>query len=54
LRSLEGRHAAGHVPGVAPLQAAQDALQLDNSSLSIEASVDQVLSWWQGRQVFGA
>jgi len=34
---------------VAPLKPAQDALQLDNSQLSIEASVDQVLVWWQGR-----
>jgi len=24
-------------------------LMLDNSSLSIEASVEQVLSWWQGK-----
>jgi len=37
---------------VAPLVPAQDALMLDNSSLSIEASVEQVLSWWQGRQPF--
>jgi len=34
---------------VAPLKPAQDALQLDNSQLSIEASVEQVLVWWQGR-----
>jgi 3-phosphoshikimate 1-carboxyvinyltransferase len=28
-------------------------LQLDNSSLTIEASVEQVMVWWQSRQVFG-
>ena len=31
----------------APLKAAEDALTLDNSSLTIEASVTQVLDWWQ-------
>lgn len=33
----------------APLVAAEDALQLDNSHLSVEQSVDQVLVWWQAR-----
>jgi 3-phosphoshikimate 1-carboxyvinyltransferase len=51
---LEARDARDMSRSVSPLQPAQDALQLDNSSLSIEASVDQVLNWWQGRQVFGA
>ncbi len=51
---LEARDARDMSRSVAPLKPAQDALQLDNSSLSIEASVDQVLNWWQGRQVFGA
>jgi 3-phosphoshikimate 1-carboxyvinyltransferase len=37
---------------VAPLKPAQDALQLDNSTLTIEASVKQVMVWWQSRQVF--
>ena len=36
----------------APLKPAQDALLLDNSALSIEQSVEQVLAWWQGRQPF--
>jgi hypothetical protein len=27
-------------------------LQLDNSDLSIEASVQQVLTWWQSKQAF--
>jgi 3-phosphoshikimate 1-carboxyvinyltransferase len=36
----------------APLKAAEDALQLDNSNLDIEQSVNQVLMWWQGKTVF--
>jgi len=36
---------------VAPLKPAQDALQLDNSSLTIDESVAQVLGWWQSKQV---
>lgn len=36
----------------APLKPAEDALQLDNSGLDIEQSVQQVLTWWQGRTVF--
>lgn len=37
---------------VAPLKPAEDAMLLDNSHLSIEASVDQVLGWWQQRRPF--
>jgi len=46
---LEARDARDISRSVAPLKPAQDALQLDNSQLSIEASVEQVLAWWQGR-----
>ncbi len=46
---LEARDARDTSRSVAPLQAAQDALLLDNSHLSIEQSVDQVLAWWQSR-----
>jgi len=49
---LEARDARDSSRSVAPLKAAQDAFQLDNSSLSIEASVDQVLTWWQAKQSF--
>ena len=38
----------------APLKPAEDALMLDNSSLSVEQSVQQVLSWWQSKSVFQA
>jgi 3-phosphoshikimate 1-carboxyvinyltransferase len=50
---LETRDARDMSRSVAPLKPAQDALQLDNSSLTIDASVEQVMVWWQSRQVFG-
>jgi len=46
---LEARDARDMSRSVAPLKPAEDALSLDNSSLSIEASVQQVLDWWQAR-----
>ena len=46
---LEARDARDTSRSVAPLQPAQDALQLDNSHLSIEQSIDQVLVWWQSK-----
>jgi 3-phosphoshikimate 1-carboxyvinyltransferase len=39
---------------VSPLKPAEDALLLDNSHLSIEQSVQQVLAWWQERRPFDA
>jgi 3-phosphoshikimate 1-carboxyvinyltransferase len=47
---LEARDARDRTRAVAPLQPAEEALLLDNSALSIEASVDQVLVWWQQRR----
>ena len=53
LRSdLEARDARDSSRSVAPLKPAQDALLLDNSELSIEESIVQVLRWWQGKQPF--
>jgi 3-phosphoshikimate 1-carboxyvinyltransferase len=49
---LEARDARDLSRSVAPLKPAQEALSLDNSELSIEASVDQVLAWWQRTQPF--
>ncbi len=49
---LEARDARDSNRSVAPLKPAQDAFQLDNSQLSIEASVDQVLAWWKAKQTF--
>ncbi len=50
---LEARDARDMHRSVAPLKPAQDARLLDNSDLSIQASVDLVLDWWQGKQPFG-
>ncbi|MDP9932301.1 bifunctional 3-phosphoshikimate 1-carboxyvinyltransferase/cytidylate kinase [Variovorax paradoxus] len=53
LRSdLEARDARDSSRSVAPLKPAQDARHLDNSQLSIEQSIDQVLNWWQEVQPF--
>lgn len=49
---LEARDARDKTRAVAPLKPAEDALLLDNSDLSIEASVQQVLAWWQQRRPF--
>ncbi|MDI9334823.1 MAG: bifunctional 3-phosphoshikimate 1-carboxyvinyltransferase/cytidylate kinase [Cytophagales bacterium] len=46
---LEARDARDQSRSAAPLVAAKDALQLDNSNLTIEDSVAQVLSWWSSR-----
>ncbi len=43
---LEARDARDQSRSAAPLVAAKDALQLDNSNLTIEGSVTQVLEWW--------
>ena len=53
LRSdLEARDARDTSRAAAPLKPAQDAKLLDNSDLSVEESVDQVLNWWQSKQPF--
>ena len=39
---------------VAPLKPAQDAMLLDNSELTVEKSIAQVLDWWQSKQPFEA
>jgi 3-phosphoshikimate 1-carboxyvinyltransferase len=45
---LQARDARDSSRQTAPLQAAQDALPLDNSELSIDQSLALVLKWWQG------
>ena len=50
---LEARDERDQNRAVAPLRPAQDALLLDNSHLTIEASMAQVLGWWQERRPFG-
>jgi len=49
---LEARDERDRNRAVAPLRPAQDALLLDNSGLTIEASVARVLAWWQERCPF--
>jgi 3-phosphoshikimate 1-carboxyvinyltransferase len=49
---LEARDARDSSRAVAPLKPAADAALLDNSDLSVEESVDQVLNWWQSKQPF--
>jgi 3-phosphoshikimate 1-carboxyvinyltransferase len=51
---LEARDARDSSRPVAPLKPAEDALLLDNSDQTIQASVDLVLQWWDERQPFGA
>jgi len=49
---LEARDARDTSRSVAPLKLALDARLLDNSDLSVEESVNQLLNWWQGMQPF--
>jgi len=51
-QDLEARDARDMSRQSAPLKPADDARPLDNSALSIEESVEQVLSWWQGIRPF--
>jgi 3-phosphoshikimate 1-carboxyvinyltransferase len=47
---LLARDARDSSRSAAPLKPAQDALLLDNSELSIEASITQMLVWWQDKR----
>ncbi|MCW5636890.1 MAG: 3-phosphoshikimate 1-carboxyvinyltransferase [Rubrivivax sp.] len=49
---LEARDARDRNRAVSPLKPAEDAFLLDNSDLTIEESVAQVLGWWQARCPF--
>ena len=49
---LEARDARDRSRSASPLVAAQDALLLDNSALTVNETVAQVLTWWQERQPF--
>ena len=50
LADLEARDERDKTRSASPLKPAQDAKLLDNSALSIEASADQVLAWWQAQR----
>ena len=51
LADLEARDERDRSRSAAPLKPAEGALLLDNSALSIEQSVQQVLDWWQASPV---
>lgn len=51
---LEARDLRDSSRSVAPLKPAPDARLLDNSTLSVEQSVEQVLALWQEVQPFGS
>ncbi len=50
---LEARDARDQTRSVSPLKPAQDAVLLDNSDLSVDASTKLVLKAWQQRRPFG-
>jgi 3-phosphoshikimate 1-carboxyvinyltransferase len=49
---LEARDLRDSTRAVAPLKPAEDAQLLDNSDLTIEQSVERVLSMWAARRPF--
>jgi 3-phosphoshikimate 1-carboxyvinyltransferase len=49
---LEARDLRDQSRTASPLKPAEDAQLLDNSALSVEASVDAVLNWWSLRRPF--
>jgi 3-phosphoshikimate 1-carboxyvinyltransferase len=49
---LEARDARDQTRSVAPLKPAEDAMLLDNSAFTVQASVDSVLEVWQQRRPF--
>lgn len=50
---IQARDARDSNRCISPLKPAQDAFVLDNSDLTIDEAVDQVLLWWHERQPFG-
>jgi 3-phosphoshikimate 1-carboxyvinyltransferase len=51
-QDLEARDARDMSRQAAPLKPAENALLLDNSDLTIEKSLDQVIDWWQDTRPF--
>ena len=49
---LEARDVRDQTRAVSPLRAAQDAMLLDNSTLTVDESVDAVLKAWEQRRPF--
>jgi 3-phosphoshikimate 1-carboxyvinyltransferase len=50
---LEARDARDRTRSASPLKPAEDAMLLDNSALTVQASVDAVFEAWQQRRPFG-
>ena len=51
-QDLEARDARDMSRQAAPLKPADNARLLDNSDLTVEKSLDQVIDWWQGTRPF--
>jgi 3-phosphoshikimate 1-carboxyvinyltransferase len=51
-QDLEARDERDMSRKVAPLKPAESAMLLDNSELTIEQSLDQVIDWWQDTRPF--
>lgn len=51
-QDLEARDARDMSRKAAPLKPSEEARLLDNSDLSIEKSLDQVIDWWHGTRPF--
>ena len=52
LADLQSRDLRDSSRSTAPLKAAEDAQLLDNGTLTVEQSIDTVLTWWQSKQPF--
>ena len=50
LADLQERDARDTNRAHAPLKPAEDAMQLDNTDMGIDESIQLVLNWWQGKQ----
>jgi 3-phosphoshikimate 1-carboxyvinyltransferase len=51
---LEARDLRDRTRAIAPLKPAEDARLLDNSEMTVEESIDLVLSWWAEHRRFAA
>jgi 3-phosphoshikimate 1-carboxyvinyltransferase len=52
LADLQARDERDKTRATAPCKPAEDAVLLDNTSLTVNASVDMVLDWWQSSRPF--
>jgi len=52
LADLQARDLRDSSRSTAPLKAAEDAQLLDNGTLTVEQSINTVLTWWQSKQPF--